>query len=98
MMEINKVLKALTKCSVIVGMDNEGSMTLIKSNSNNEVKNFGDGLRMLFKLFNQETDIEYFDEAFKIEFEKLMLNHMKRMDFNGCQIISTEEGLWASTG
>jgi len=97
-MNISDALMLLSECSVVVGINNEGQMKLIKSNLDNEIKTFGDGLNMIFELFNQETKIKYFNEAFKIDFEKLMLKHMKRMDFNGRQIISTTEGLWASTG
>lgn len=97
-MDISKALLILSECSVVVGMNNEGQMKLIKGHSNHEIKTIGDGMRMLFDLFNQETEFEYFNEAFKIDFENLMLKHMKRMEFDGCEIISTEEGLWASTG
>jgi predicted lipoprotein len=97
-MDIGKTLMLLSECNVVIGMSNEGTMKLIKNNSNNEIRCLGDGLNILFDLFNQETQFDYFNEAFKVDFEKLILKHMKRMDFNGCQIISTEEGLWASTG
>jgi hypothetical protein len=97
-MNITDALMLLSECSVVVGMNNEGQMKLIRSNSNNEIRSVGDAMRLLFDLFNQETDIEYFNEAFRVDFEKLMLKHMKRMEFNGRQIISTREGLWSSTG
>jgi hypothetical protein len=97
-MNINDALAMMSESDVIIGIDNVGNMKLIKSNSNNQVKCFADGLNILFDLFNQETEIEYFNEAFRLEFHKLILNHMKRMDFNGREIISAGEGLWASTG
>ena len=97
-MNINDALQTLSECDVVVGMNRDGEMKLIKGNSNNQIKCFSDGLNMLFDLFNQETEIEYFNEAFKQEFDKLIINHTKRMKFNGRQIISTREGLWASSG
>jgi hypothetical protein len=97
-MNINEALMELSECTVVVGMDNEGNMRLIKGNSNNEIKCVGDGITMLFELFNQETEIKYFNEAFKLDFAELIKKHMKRTKFNGRQIISTQEGLWASTG
>ena len=98
-MNINDALQTLSDCDVVIGMDRNGEMKLIKNGfDNNEIKNFGDGLTMLYNLFNQETEVEFFNEAFHQEFEELILKHFKRMNFETSEIISTREGLWASTG
>jgi len=103
-MNINDALQTLSDCDVVVGINCNGNMKLIKNGVRNshgqirQIRNLGDGLDMLFDLFNQETGIKYFDESFHQEFEKLTLKHFKRMNFETPQIISTREGLWASTG
>ena len=97
-MNINDALQMMSECDVVVGMNKDGKMKLLKSNSDNAIKCVGDGITMLFDLFNQETAVDYFNEAFKSDFEKLIIKHMKRTKLNGRQIISTQEGLWSSTG
>jgi len=98
-MNINDALQTLSECDVVIGMNSDGKMKLIKNGfSNNQIRSVNDGLDMLYNLFKQDTEVEFFNEAFYQEFEKLYLKHFKRMNFEACQIISTEEGLWASTG
>ncbi len=97
-MNINDALQTLSECEVVVGMDCDGNMKLIKNGSDGPIKDFNDGLAMLYKLFNQKSCVEYFNEAFHQEFEELTLKHFKRMNFETREIISTREGLWASTG
>jgi len=97
-MNINDALQTLSECEVVVGMDCDGNMKLIKNGADSPVKDFNDGLEMLYKLFNQESCVEYFNEAFHQDFEKLMIKHFKRMNFETREIISTREGLWASSG
>jgi len=98
-MNINDALQTLSDCDVVIGMDRNGEMKLIKNGfDNNQIRSIDDGLYMLYNLFKQETEVEYFNEAFHQEFEKLSIKHFKRMNFETREIISTREGLWASTG
>jgi len=98
-MNINDALQTLSDCDVVIGMDSNGEMKLIKNGfDNNQIRSIDDGLYMLYNLFKQETCVEYFNEAFHHDFEELILKHFKRMNFETREIISTGEGLWASTG
>ncbi len=81
-MNINDALQTLSECDVVFGMNQEGELKLIKNGfENNRIRSINDGLNMLYNLFNQETEVEFFNEAFKQEFEKLYLKHFKRMNF-----------------
>ena len=98
-MNINDALQTMSDCDVVIGINRDGEMKLIKNGSyGTKIRTIRDGLDMLYNLFNQETEVDYFNEAFHQEFDELTLKHFKRMNFETREIISTREGLWASTG
>ena len=92
-MEINEALKSLSKYSVIIGMDDKGNMKLIKNHSNNEIRCIGDGMAMLYDLFNQETQIEYFNAAFTQDFAELIKKHMKRTCFQFALLMQAKQSV-----
>jgi hypothetical protein len=98
-MNINEALITFSESDVIIGMDSEGTVKLIKNgHSGNEVRCLSDAFDVLWRLFNQETNIEYFNEAFHQEFNDLLLKHFKRTKFEKRQVVSIGQELWASTG
>ena len=96
-MNIADALLYLSESEVVIGMDSEGTVKLIK-NSHGKVKCLSDAFDVLWALFNQETEVEYFNEAFHQEFNDLLKKHFKRCKFERGQIISVGEELLASTG
>ena len=83
-MNINDAILELFSCKVVIGIDTKGDVKLIKNTINEKILSVNDGLEILYKLFNQEIGIDYFDEAFHKDFKKLCMKYFKRMKFNEC--------------
>jgi len=86
-MNINDTLQAISINDVVIGMDCNGNIKLIKNNfDEKQITDVHDCLNILFNLFNQKTQVEFFNEAFYNDFEKLIIKHSKRMKYE-CEII-----------
>ncbi len=93
-----EALKKVSDSDIVITMNKHGDVELIKNGfDSNSIKCIGDCTRLLWKLFNQRTEIEFFNAAFELDFNNLIKKHYKRMDFDENQIISLGEELWSTS-
>jgi len=99
-MNINDFLLSTSECEVVIGFDTLGHMKLIKNGGffSKEIKTKEDCFDILWRLFKQETKINFFNSSFEKEFFELLTKYNKGMSYYEGEIISSRKELRSSFG